>query len=195
MLISSSALTVCPTCVPNTFVAPAGASTSGPIDMFSGVPVDFKSVSGTLGRNQGLGDPYVRGDISLRRTFRIPVHEGIMVQLRADLFNFANHTNFLLFNFSDVLSLLKPCGTSAGGIFTPTPGCTGGAGLDVTTGKYYGNNGQVLTLAALQHGRVSTIAPSGPNLTSLANPVFNGLGDPGIADINRQAQLSVKVTW
>ncbi|MFZ3214124.1 MAG: carboxypeptidase regulatory-like domain-containing protein [Terriglobales bacterium] len=195
MLISSSALTICPTCVPNTFVAPAGAATNGPIDMFCGVPVDFKAVSGTLGRNQGLGDPYIRGDISIRRAFRIPVHEGIMVQLRADLFNFANHTNFQLFNFSDVLSLLKPCGTTSGGVFTPAAGCPGQAGLDVTTGKYYGNNGQVLTLSALQHGRVSTIAPSGPNMTSLANPLFNGLGDPGTADINRQAQLSVKVIW
>jgi len=186
MLISSSALTVCPTCVPNTFVAPVGASTSGPIDMFSGVPVDFKSVSGTLGRNQGLSDPYIRGDISLRRAFRIPVHEGIMVQLRADLFNFANHTNFWLFNNADVLSNLGPCGTVSGGVFTPTPGCPGGAGLDVTSGKYYGSNGQVLTLKSLQHGRVST---------DLTNPIFNGLGDPGGADIPRQAQFSVKVTW
>jgi len=196
MLISSSALSVCPTCTPNTFVAPAGAAANGPIDMFTGVPVDFKYVSGNVGRNQGLGDPYIRGDLSLRRSFRIPVREGIVVELRADLFNFANHTNFLLFNFSDVLSLLKPCGTtSGGGTFAPAAGCPGGAGLDVTNGLYYGNNGKVLTLADLQHGRVSTIAQSGPNATSLANPLFGGLGDPGAADINRQAQLSVKVTF
>ena len=190
MLISSSGLTVCPTCVANTFVAPAGAAANGPIDMFTGVPVDFKYISGNVGRNQGLSDPYIRGDISLRRAFRIPVYEGVRVELRADLFNVANHTNFWLFNGADVLSNLGPCGTSSGGIFTPAPGCVVGgiqqAGLDVTNGMYYGNNGQILTLSALQHGRVSS---------NLTKPVFNGVGDPGGADIPRQAQLSVKVTW
>jgi hypothetical protein len=184
---ASPGTAVCPTCVANTFAAPAGAAANGPKDMFSGQPVDFQYVDGNLGRNQGIGDPFVRGDISLRRAFRIPVREGIVVELRADLFNFANHTNFWLFNNADILSVLKsPCGSTAGGIFTPAAGCPGGAGLDVTSGLYYGNNGQVLTLADLKHGRVSS---------NLNAPVLNGLGDPGGADIPRQAQFSIHVTF
>jgi len=179
---------ICPACTANTFAAPAGAAASGPIDMFSGQPVDFQYISGNVGRNQAVGDPYVRGDISLRRGFRIPVREGIIVDLRADLFNFANHTNFWLFNGGDILALLEPCGSynAAHTVFTPSAGCAGGAGLDVTTGHYIGNGGQVLTLADLKHGRVSN------NLTA---PIFNGLGDPGGADIPRQAQLSIHVTF
>jgi len=179
---------VCPTCVANTFAAPGGASTSGPVDMFSGQPVDFKSVTGNVGRYQGVGDPYLRGDISLRRSFRIPVREGITVELRADLFNVANHTNFWLFNGNDVLSVMSPCGSYnvAHTVFTPAAGCPGGAGLDVTTGHYIGNGGRVLTLSDLQHGRVST---------DITNPVFNGLGDPAGTDIPRQAQFSVHVRW
>jgi len=180
--------TICPTCTANTFAAPAGASSSGPVDMFSGQPVDFRYISGNVGRNQGVGDPFIRGDVSLRRAFRIPVREGIVVEFRADLFNFANHTNFWLFNGADILSGLTPCGSynPAMTIFTPAAGCPGGAGLDVTTGHFIGNNGRVLTLADLKHGRVS------PNLL---NPLFNGLGDPGGSDIPRQAQFSIHVNF
>jgi hypothetical protein len=90
------------------------------------------------------------------------------------------------------LSGLTPCGHSvfdAGGnltSFTPAAGCPGGAGLDVTTGHYIGSNGQVLTLADLKHGRVSS---------NLNKPLFNGLGDPGGADIPRQAQFSIHVNF
>ena len=34
------------------------------------------------------------------------------MELRADLFNFANHTNFWLFNAADILSGLTPCGAT-----------------------------------------------------------------------------------
>jgi hypothetical protein len=180
---------ICPACAVTTFAAPAGASPSGPVDMFSGQPVDFQFISGNVGRNLGVGDPYIRGDISLRRSFRIPVREGIIVELRSDLFNFANHTNFWQFNGDDILSNLSPCGSfnAAGTTFTPAAGCAGGAGLDVTTkqGLFYGNNGKVLTLADLQHGRVST---------NLNKPLF-GIGDPTGADIPRQAQLSIHVNF
>jgi len=193
LLISQAGAAACPfgVCVPqNTFLAPGGASASGPVDMITGDPVDFKYISGNVGRNQGVGDPYVRGDVSLRRAFRIPVREGIVVELRADLFNFANHTNFWQFNAADILSGLAPCAPrdNAGNIIGAYRHCagTGIAGLDLFTGLYYGTNGQVLTLAALQHGRVSN---------NLNNKVFNGLGDPGGADIPRQAQLSIHVTF
>jgi hypothetical protein len=118
------------------------------------------------------------------------VHEGIRVEFRADLFNVANHTNFWLFNGADVLSTMAPCAPrdAMGNIIGAFRHCagTGIAGLDMFNGLYYGTNGQVLTLSDLQHGRVSN---------DLTNPVFNGLGDPGGADIPRQGQLSVKVTW
>jgi hypothetical protein len=181
---------ICPACAVTTFAAPAGASGRGPLDMFSGQPVDFQFISGNVGRNLGHGDPYTRGDISLRRAFRIPVREGISVELRADLFNFANHTNFWSFNNAPILSNLPPCGSfnAAQTLFTATPGCTGGAGLDVTTaqGLYYGTNGKVLKLSDLQHGRVSH---------DLNNPIFNGVGEPAAADIPRQAQFSIHVNF
>jgi hypothetical protein len=182
----------CPTCPTNTFLAPGNASSNGPVDMFTGAPVDFQFLNGNVGRYQGVGDPYVRGDISLRRAFKIPFREGMSVQLRADLFNVANHTNFLLFNGNDVLSVLggagNACVTGTAPNFVPVPGCGGHAGLDVTTGKYYGSSGQILTLADLQHGRVS------PALRG-SSVLFNGLGDPAAADIPRQAQFSIKVTF
>jgi hypothetical protein len=124
------------------------------------------------------------------------------VQLRADLFNFANHTNFWLFNGSDVLSNIggagNACVAPSGGALVPVAACKGAAfvtptnptgqiaGLDVTTGKYYGSNGQVLTLQSVQHGRVSN---------NLNSQIFNGLADPGGSDIPRQAQFSIKVTF
>lgn len=189
--ISPAGAALCsPACTANTFVAPAGASTSGPIDTIGAllgksIPVDFQMVDGNVGRNQALGDPFIRGDISLRRSFRIPVREGIMVELRADLFNFANHTNFWLFNGSDILSSLSPCGTIGATSFAPSA-CNGVAGLNVNTGQYLGTNGQALTLADLKQGRVSA---------DLNNKLFNGLGDPNGADIPRQAQFSIHVTF
>ena len=44
----------------------------------------------------------------------------------------------------------------------------------------------MLTLADLKHGRVSS---------DLNNHLFNGLGDPGGADIPRQAQFSIHVNF
>ena len=159
MLISGNAgavwTTICPTCMPNTFVAPAGAATSGPVDMFSGQPVDFKYISGNVGRNQGLGDPYIRGISPFAGLSEFRCAKGLSVELRADLFNFANHTNFWQFNAADILSGWRRAAPPPAVIFTPAAGCPGRAGLDVTTGHYIGNNGQVLTLADLKHGRVS----------------------------------------
>ena len=58
--------------------------------------------------------------------------------------------------------------------------------LNPITGRYIGSGGQTLTLAALQHGRVSP---------DLLNPVFGGMGDPGSTDIARQIQLSLRVRF
>ena len=159
--------------------------------MFSGQPVDFQYISGNVGRNQGVGDPFIRGDISLRRSFRIPVREGIIVDLRADLFNFANHTNFWLFNGADILSGLTPCGATWPAVSSHRPlaaQCAGTAGLDVTTGHYFGSNGQVLTLADLKHGRVS-YQPEPTARSSTDSATRAG------ADIPRQAQFSIHVNF
>ncbi len=62
--------------IQTTFVAPAGASTSGPVDSFTGVPVDFQYISGNLARNAGQTLPLYRFDVSLTRAFKIPKWES-----------------------------------------------------------------------------------------------------------------------
>jgi hypothetical protein len=164
-----------------TFLAPSGASTSGPKDSFTGDPVDFQFLNGNVGRNSGRGDPYYRFDFNVARTFRVPKYEQASVELRADFFNIFNHTNFLLFNANDVLDLLS----------VPQPGsanfvnCT--LCLDPFTGQYHGADGHPIRLAQLQQGRVSP-------KTALGS-VFGGLGDPAVTDVARQMQLSIHVRW
>lgn len=170
---------VCP--ARTTFVAPTGASSSGPQDSFTHVPVDFQSLDGNLSRNSGRTDPYYRFDFNLTRTIWVPTHERWRAELRADFFNLLNHTNFLLFDANDVLHVLS----------VPQPGtanfvnCT--LCLDPFTGQYHGANGQPIRLAELQHGRVSP--------KNALGSVFGGLGDPAVADIARQMQLSIHVRW
>jgi hypothetical protein len=53
-------------------------------------------------------------------------------------------------------------------------------------GTFVGSTGQVLKLANLQKGKVSS---------QLLNPIFNGLGDPTTADIPRTLQLSFHVRF
>src|SRR5207245_2156986 len=53
--------------------------------------------------------------------------------------------------------------------------------------QFIGASGQPLTVQSLRRGRVSPKT----NLRS----VFNGMGDPTVADIARQMQLSVHVRW
>jgi hypothetical protein len=186
LLISQSGLaacqaitSVCPT--QTTFLAPAGASASGPQDSFTHVPVDFQFLNGNLSRNSGRTDPYARFDINLTRTIKIPKHEQWRVEFRSDFFNLFNHTNFLLFNANDVLHLLS----------VPQPGSANFVNcslcLDPFTGQYHGANGRPIRLSDLQHGRVSP-------KTALGS-VLGGLGDPAVADIARQLQLSIHARW
>jgi hypothetical protein len=131
--------------------------------------------------NHDFSDRYYRFDFNLTRTISVPKHEQWRAELRADFFNLLNHTNFLLFNANDVLHVLS----------VPQPGtanfvnCT--LCLDPFTGQYHGANGQPIKLADLQRGRVSP-------KTALGS-VFGGLGDPAVADIARQMQLSIHVRW
>jgi Carboxypeptidase regulatory-like domain/TonB dependent receptor len=174
-----AATTVCP--AQTTFVAPAGASTSGPKDSFSGASVDFQFLNGDVGRNSGRGDPYYRFDFNVARTIKFPKHESWRVELRADFFNIFNHTNFLLFNANDVLDLLSVSQPGSAN-FTTCTLC-----LDPFSGQYHGADGQPIKLAQLQRGRVSP-------KTALGS-VFGGLGDPAVTDVARQMQLSLHVRW
>ncbi len=177
---------VCPTAT--TFLAPAGANPSGPIDSFTGGLVDFQFLNGNLGRNVGIGDPFYRFDLGVGKTFH--VGERVALEFRADIVNLFNHPNFILFNGADALdffSIPSLTVTASGGGTIPNPNfhnCT--SCIDPFTGHYLGSSGQVLHLSDLQHGKVSK---------DLTNPVFNGVGDPTAAGDPRIFQLQFKIKW
>ncbi len=175
---------VCPTA--NTFLAPATASPLGAVDAYTGEIVDFQLVNGNLKRNAGRTTPFYRIDLSVTRSFRVPWRENTRVELRADFFNILNRANFVGFNSAPNTSqfTLPAFTNSDGTLNTSFANCTGC--VNPITGKLIGTNGQVLTLSALRHGRVS------PDLT---NPIFLGMGDPTATDIPRQIQLSIRVRF
>jgi hypothetical protein len=157
----------------NTFAAPAGASSSGPVDFFDNSQVvDFKLANGDLERNAARGAPFVKFDASLHKTFS--VRENVKVEFRFDAFNVFNHTNWTSFNSNDVLTALP---------FSINPNCTNCQRLN---GTFAGNTGQTLTIADLRSGKVS------PDFT---NPAFNGLGEPAADDAPRRLQLSFHVRF
>lgn len=180
----------CPS--PTTFVAPSVASSSGPKDSLSGDIVDFQLVNGNLARNSGLGDPYTRFDISFIKAIRIPGHEQMGVELKVDVFNVFNHSNFVLTNGNDTLNALPIPPLEING---PTPGtmirnpgfnrnCR--SCLNPFNGLYVGADGRALKIQDLQHGRVDA------NITS---PNWAGVGNPTATDIARTIQLSVRFKW
>jgi hypothetical protein len=197
--ISSAGVAACmaagqPSCPsPTTFVAPAGASAGGPVDSLDGTtPVDFQFLNGNVARNSGKGDPYFRFDLSFART--ISIRERVKVELRADFFNVFNHTNFLGFNGLDTLNgfaIPSLTTTDALGNTIPNPGFTSTCMgcLNPFTGQFVGSSGRILHLGDLQHGLVS---PKN-NLYSAFGPA--GIGDPTVADIARQIQLTLHVRW
>jgi len=171
--------------IQNTFLAPVGSS--GAIDAITGDSVDFRSVSGNLGRDAGRGSPFVKFDASLHKSFSMPKYENIRLELRFDAFNIFNHSNWTSFNTNDVLTALAPSVTNPGSAaavvnsdFFNCLGCMR------PNGTYVGNNGQLLHLSDLQHGKMS------PNLLA---GVFNGLGDPALVDASRRLQLSFHVRF
>lgn len=173
LLISQAGHAKCPACPQTTFLAPAGASPHGSIDSLTGDVVDFRYINGDLARNMGIGDAYYRFDISLVKSFHI--REKLTMELKVDVFNILNHTNFLLFNNLDTTNAL-PVSTN--------PNCH--SCLNAITGQFIGSGGQILRIQDLRHGRVSK---------DLQNPVFGGLGDPLIADIPRQIQLALRLRF
>jgi hypothetical protein len=170
LAISQNGHAACPACPQTTFLAPAGASPLGPIDSLTGDLVDFQFLNGNLVRDAGRSRPYYRFDMSFIKAF--PIHEQMRLELKLDVFNIFNHTNFLLNNGNDTLNAL-PISTD--------PNCR--SCLNATTGRYIGSDGRVLHIQDLQSGRVSR---------DLQNPVFNLLGDPSSTDISRTLQLSVR---
>lgn len=170
LLISEAGLAMCPGCPQTTFLAPADADPRGTADSFTGDIVDFQFINGNLGRNVAKGDPYYRFDMSFVKGF--PIREKMRLELKVDIFNILNQTNFLLFNNLDTLNNFS---------ISADPNCR--SCLNAHTGRYIGSDGRVLHIQDLQHGRVSP---------DVLNPIFAGIGDPAIADIPRTFQIAIR---
>lgn len=135
-------------------------------------------VSGNLGRNAGLGSGYVRLDLSVSRGFQLGHNEARKLIFKADAFNILNHTNFLGYNGNDVMNFLA----------VGAPGCRNC--IDPTTGFMIGRDGRALNVRDMQGG-----PPDRNFLLPNWGTALAGLGDPTVADIPRQLQLGVKITW
>ena len=165
-----------------TFAAPAGASTSGPLDSFAGTPVDFQYINGNLVRNAGQSLAIYRFDISLTRAIKIPSWESASLELKMDVFDLFNTPGFIFNNSFDTVNLLPLPGLTVNGAPNPNFNCTATC-LNPYTGLYLGANGQPLTLTNFQ--RVS--------YTTAKN--FNGLGGPAGEVTPRIIQLAVRFRW
>jgi hypothetical protein len=170
--------------IQNTFLPPVPGTFTGAVDALTGEPVEFRTVSGTLGRDAGRGSPFVKFDASLHKTFAMPKAENVKLELRFDAFNVFNHSNWLGFNSNDVLNTmglnvgphLFDCGTTAtGACMRPN-------------GTFVGTNGKTLTVADLTQGKISSDLTPGKG-------IFNGLGDPATDDGPRKLQLSFHVRF
>ncbi|HMD10376.1 MAG TPA: hypothetical protein VKH63_22780 [Candidatus Acidoferrum sp.] len=165
-----------------TFVAPPGASPSGPVDSFTGLPVDFQYISGNLARNAGQTLPLYRFDISLMRAFKIPKWESASLEFKMDVFNVFNHPLFILNNTNDVLNFLSVPKPTVNGAPNPNLNCTASC-INPFTGLYLGANGQVLTLANFQRATFDAVKN------------FNGLGGPSGVVTPRIIQLAIRFRW
>jgi hypothetical protein len=176
----------------NTFAAPAGASGLGSVDTLNpNSIVDFRQVSGNVGRDAGRGSNFVKFDASLHKTFAIPKAERVKVELRFDAFNVFNTSNFLSYNTNDVLTALSPSvvpdpSDPNGLAVLPTSTFFNCTGCMRPNGTFVGTNGQALHLRDLTRGKVSA---------NLLKPTFNAMGDPASADRPRTLQLSFHVRF
>lgn len=163
-------------CPQTTFTPPANADTThGPVDSFTGDPVDFQLINGNLGRNAGLTNPYYRFDLSLIKAIPIPLREGMKLELKMDVFNLFNHTNFLLYNGADAVAGILPFGA---------PGCR--SCVENTTGRIIGVDGRALRLSNLR---------GGPADRNFLNPNWGAIGDPTLTDSPRTIQLAIRFRW
>jgi Carboxypeptidase regulatory-like domain/TonB dependent receptor len=168
-----------------TWLAPAGASPSGPVDSITGDPVDFQFINGNLGRNLGLTKGLTDFDVSVMKAFRIPKRESMRVELKMDIFNVFNHPNFIGNDVND--------STSALGLPKLGPGfnCTASC-LNPYTGLYLGANGQPLTLSVFRSGRPDKDLAK-TNFASLGDPAATALGTS--AGANRVIQLALRLRF
>jgi len=189
-----------------TFLAPNGASDRGALDSFSGDVIDFQAPSGNVERNAGLGSPFARLDVSIKKFFHpVPRYEQFEVELVGQFFNIFNHPNWQGFNSNDVTSFLSitppvifdatacaslptpmpaPCGNPSYAPIAASHTCTGC--ISPFNGQYIGNDGHVLHIRDLQHGKLDR---------NLMNPNFGGLGDPVAVELPRTIQLSLRVRF
>jgi hypothetical protein len=202
-----------------TFVAPAGRSSSGPVDSIAckndagvigscgvtdalgnalfahHIPVDFQFINGNLARNLGLTKGLTDFDISLLKAFRIPKRESMRVEFKLDVFNVFNHINFIANDSNDTVNALPiPSLVShdANGISTGTNAGFNCAASCVNpfNGLYLGANGAPLTLAVFKSGRP---------VKNLLDPQWSGLGNPASdtapGSLNRVIQVAVRIRW
>jgi hypothetical protein len=133
--------------------------------------------SGNLERNAGLGSPFYRTDMSIRKVFHpTSRYEQLQIELVGEFFNIFNHPNWQGFNSNDAVSFLS----------IGTPGCTGC--IDPATGFHVGTNGHVLHVQDLRHGKLD-------RLLDPAHQSFFGLGDPAAIELPRTIQLSFRVRF
>src|SRR5258708_10613419 len=178
--------TVLPPAAPNcsaiqtTFVAPAGASSSGPIDSYTGDPVDFQFINCNLARNAGQSLPIYQFDFSAIKAFALPGREGMRLELKFDAFNVFNHPGFILNNSNDALSgIINLPALTANGATNPNFNCTAGC-INPFSGLYLGNNGAPLNISNFRSGRVDK---------NFLNPNFAGLGNPSATITPPKLQL------
>lgn len=167
--------------IQTTWLAPAGASGSGPRDAYTGQPVDFKLINGNLARNAGQTLPLYRFDISITKAFRIPKWESSRLEFKLDVFNVFNHPLFILNNGNDAL---------AGVISLPAIGpgfdCTANC-INPYTGLYLGSGGQALNIKDFRSGRVDK--------DFNGTLKFAGLGNPSGDVTSRIMQLVIRFRW
>jgi len=174
--------------IQTTWLAPANASASGPVDSYTGKPVDFKLISGNLGRNLGLTLPLSRFDVSLTKAIKIPKWESSSLELKLDAFNVLNHPLFIAEDANDVLNFFNQAsGTglpSMGTVGTPNPNfnCTASC-INPYTGFYMGANGSPLTVKDFR----------GVSYNQAQN--FLGLGAPAATVTPRILQLAIRFRW
>ena len=198
LLISQNGVTAaCAAGAPNcnslqtTWLAPAGASGHGPIDSITGDPVDFQFLNGNLGRNLGLTKGLTDFDISLLKAFRIPKRESMRIELKMDVFNVFNHTNFIGNDSNDNIAALSmpTLGPNFNCADPTTKDCRNGY-LNPYSGLYIGANGTPLTLSVFRSGRPDK---------NLAKTNFNSLGDPASdtapGALNRVIQVALRIRW
>ncbi len=178
---NAAGLTNC-SALQTTFAAPAGASTSGPVDSFAGTPVDFQYINGNLVRNAGQSLAIYLFDVSLTKAIKIPKWESASLELKMDVFNLFNHPGFIFNNSFDALNLLSLPALTVNGAPNANFNCTATC-LNPFSGLYLGANGQPLTLADFQRA------------TFGAAKNFDGLGGPAGEVTPRVIQLAIRFRW